>query len=103
MRGEQIRVIGAICRMTKMIRLKIVKRRNKNVCERFAVEKICQNSTVITDYWRGYIDLNWCGFTHYSVNHSENFVDPDIPWVHTQNIENIWRSLKENINLKSNK
>jgi hypothetical protein len=58
---------------------------------------------MITDYWRGYRDLNWCGFEHYSVNHSENFVDPDVPWIHTQNIERLWRSLKESINLESNK
>ncbi len=34
LRGEQVWVIGAICRQPKMIRLKVVKRRNKNVCER---------------------------------------------------------------------
>ncbi len=28
LRGEQIWVIGAICRLTKLIRLKIVKKRN---------------------------------------------------------------------------
>ena len=31
LRGEQVWVIGAICRQTKMIRLKVVKQRNKNV------------------------------------------------------------------------
>ena len=86
-----------------MIRLKVVKRRNKNVCERFAFKKIKQNTKTITDCWRGYIDLNWCGFRRYTVNHSVNFVDPEIPWIHTQNIERLWRSLKESINLKSNK
>ncbi|KAM0684788.1 hypothetical protein COBT_004004, partial [Conglomerata obtusa] len=35
------------------------------------------------------------------VNHSENFVDPDVSWIHTQNIERLWRSLKQSINLKS--
>jgi hypothetical protein len=103
LRGEKVWVIGAICRITKMIRLKIVKRRNKNVCEKFARNKISQGTTIITDCWSGYRDLNWCGFDHHSVNHSENFVDPNIPWVHTQNIERLWRSLKESINLKSNK
>lgn len=103
LRGEQIWVIGAICRVTKMIRLKVVKKRNKNVCERFAITKITRNRKIISDMWPGYRDLNWCGFDHYSVNHSENFVDPNIPWVHTQHIERLWRSLKESINLKSNK
>jgi hypothetical protein len=34
---------------------------------------------------------------------TKNFVDPDIPWLHTQNIERLWRSMKEPISLKSNK
>ncbi|KAM0685597.1 hypothetical protein COBT_003192, partial [Conglomerata obtusa] len=33
---KSIWVIGAICRTTKMTRLKILRRRNKNVCENFA-------------------------------------------------------------------
>ncbi|KAM0683392.1 hypothetical protein COBT_004057 [Conglomerata obtusa] len=49
LRGEQIWAIGAICRTTKMTRLKIVKKRNKNVCEKFAQTKISQNVEVITD------------------------------------------------------
>lgn len=29
-------------------------------------------------------------------------MDLDIPWVHTINIERLWRTLKKSINLKSN-
>ncbi len=44
LRGEQVWVICAICRQIKMIRLKVVKRRNENVCERFAFKKIKNNT-----------------------------------------------------------
>ncbi|EFN82675.1 hypothetical protein EAI_02718, partial [Harpegnathos saltator] len=33
---------------------------------------------------------------HLTVNHSYNFVDPDIG-AHTQNIERIWREVRSNI------
>ncbi|KAM0685126.1 hypothetical protein COBT_003665, partial [Conglomerata obtusa] len=50
-------------------------------------QKLSQNVKIITDCWSGYWDLNWVGFNQYSVNHSENFVDQNFPWIHTQNIE----------------
>lgn len=34
------------------------------------------------------------GFQHESVNHCENFVDPDDPTVHTQRIESRWSAFK---------
>ncbi len=37
LRGEQIWVIGASCRITKMIRLKIFEKRNKNIRKNFAI------------------------------------------------------------------
>ncbi|KAM0684766.1 hypothetical protein COBT_004026, partial [Conglomerata obtusa] len=56
--GVSICVIGVIRRTTKMICLKIVRRRNKNVCDNFAVRKVSQNVKIITDCWSGYRDLN---------------------------------------------
>lgn len=31
---------------------------------------------------------------HYTINHSINFVDPDSPEIHTQNIEGLWSRSK---------
>ena len=52
-------------------------------------------SIIISDKWKAYNKLSSLGYTHKTVNHSENFVDPEDPSVHTQNIERLWRDMKE--------
>ena len=43
----------------------------------------------MSDKWKAYDTLDNDGkYLHESVNHSVNFVYPDNPSVHTQNIEN---------------
>ena len=44
---------------------------------------------------RAYNKIAELGYVHKCVNHSENFVDPDDNTIHTQNIERLWRDLKE--------
>ena len=58
-----------------------------------------RGTTIMTDKWRSYstVVLGRAGFTHHAVNHSRNFVAPDDPSVHTQNIERQWKSLKAEI------
>lgn len=46
-------------------------------------------------YGRSHIENE--GFSHYFINHSLHFVDPIQPWIHTNNIERTWRSLKASI------
>jgi len=38
--------------------------------------RIARGSIIHSDCWRAYNTLNDNGYTHYTVNHSENFVDP---------------------------
>ena len=52
-------------------------------------------SVIISDKWRAYNKLAELGYVHKTINHSDNFVDPDDPTVHTQNIERLWRDVKE--------
>lgn len=51
-------------------------------------------SIIISDMWPSYNSLSDCGYIHRQVNHSENFVSPVDPLIHTQNIENFWRWAK---------
>jgi hypothetical protein len=47
-------------------------------------------SRIISDEWRGYRNVrNMAGgvFTHDTINHRQNFVDPIDPTIHTQTIE----------------
>lgn len=53
------------------------------------------DSMIYSDKWAAYRNLKHLGYKHLSINHSENFVDPHDPQRHTQNIERLWRDLKE--------
>ena len=38
-------------------------------------------------------------FNHQTVNHSQNFVNPNNPDVNTNTVERSWRSLRENVHV----
>ena len=60
------------------------------------IQKYIKSGSVIySDSWGAYRGLRELGYEHSSVNHSENFVDPGDKAVHTQNIERLWRDVKE--------
>uniref|UniRef100_A0A915EAB8 ISXO2-like transposase domain-containing protein n=1 Tax=Ditylenchus dipsaci TaxID=166011 RepID=A0A915EAB8_9BILA len=57
---------------------------------------VLPGTAVMTDGWAGYngvVDLPE-GYEHYVVNHSENFVSPDDPDIHTQSIESMHQKFK---------
>ena len=88
-------VLGGICRETKEVFLEVVERRDKHTLLPIILEKVAQGSTVITDCWKAYDDLKH-SFTHLTVNHSLNFVDPNTG-AYTQNIENLWWQIKRQL------
>lgn len=59
-------------------------------------EWILPGTTIISDRWRSYRELDNHGFDHMTVNHSVNFVDPDTG-AHTNNIERLWRDVRSTI------
>jgi len=56
-------------------------------------------SHIMSDGWRSYRELrnSNMGYLHDFVNHSENFVAPEDPFVHTQTIEGLWTHAKKKL------
>ena len=80
--GEQKRFVEFVSNRTKATLLEVIRRR------------IAPETTVMSDGWAAYRDLSQYNYRHFVVNHSKNFVNPQIREVHTQNVENQWRQLK---------
>ncbi|KII60754.1 hypothetical protein RF11_03990 [Thelohanellus kitauei] len=49
---------------------------------------------IISDGWKAYTSLEEYGYIHEVVIHDDNFVDPVVPYIHTQNTENTRLVLK---------
>ena len=86
---------------TKEVRCFVVERRDRVTLEAIISRECIPGSTIHSDEWPAYNHLSELGFIHNTVNHSENFVDPETR-THTQNIENNWGVMKLKI-LKSMK
>ena len=70
-------------------------RRDKGTLLPLIEKYIRRGSVIISDQWGAYNKLDQLGYTHFTINHSENFVDPEHGEIHTQNIEHLWRDVKE--------
>lgn len=89
-------VFGAIERNgRKRSKVFIVKNRDANSLTSIILKHISlRSSMLISDGWKSYNYLRGLGYNHKEVNHSKNFVDPNNPEIHTQNIESLWARLK---------
>lgn len=62
------------------------------------IQSWCPGGSIInSDCWGAYHNLQANGFNHFTVNHSQNFVDP-ITQEHTQRIESLWKQCKMFLN-----
>ena len=61
-------------------------RRNATVLRGIIRKHVNPGTTIITDRWKGYVNLSQDGYIHLDVNHSENFVGPQTG-AHTNTIE----------------
>ncbi|XP_073789996.1 uncharacterized protein [Danio rerio] len=78
--------------------LKIVKNRSRQTLVPIIRRHARRGSTIFSDCWRAYAQaLPRHGYRHFTVNHSENFVNP-YTGCHTQHIERAWQSIKSQVN-----
>ena len=87
-------VFGGYCRETGEFFAVPVARRDTDTLLAVIKDKIHEGTTIISDCWRAYNCLVLNGFRHLTVNHTYNFVDPETG-AHTNNVERMWRSVKE--------
>jgi hypothetical protein len=77
------------------IRAFFVNKRDRLTLQPLVEANILPGTRVHSDQWAAYASLSeWGGgYDHHTVNHSENFVNPE-DGTHTQTIERAWRDLK---------
>lgn len=76
--------------------MECVENRNAETLLNLIRQYVQPGSIVVTDLWRAYngIDQMPENFTHWTVNHSENFINPDNKEAHTQGVESNWQKFK---------
>ena len=85
-------VLG-ISESTHKVRFIRVQERDQFTLKAVLEKYIQSGSFVWTDCWKGYSSHAMDNFHHATVNHKENFVDPETG-VNTQRIERAWRDAK---------
>ena len=91
-------VFGLIERGTRNCCLVEVEQRDTATLLPLISEWILPGSHIVSDGWAAYKgigQLNGGVYTHAVVVHEDNFVDPNDPETHTQNVESMWRMAKK--------
>ena len=94
---NQVWIFGGICRETKDIFAIIVDERNKKTLWHQILKHIKAGTIIYSDQWKAYVVIEQDKrkrYLHKTVNHIEGFVNHEEN-VHTQNIESLWRKLKD--------
>ena len=89
-------VFGGIDETTKIGFLIFVENRSSSTLRPLIKKHIREGSIIISDEWaayRGIANIDGMNYTHMTVNHSQNFVDPTTG-VHTNLRENMWKNCK---------
>ena len=90
-------VVGGVCRETNECFLYAVDNRNAETLTGVITSSIRPGSTIVTDCWRGYLNIESIpnmSYTHLTVNHQQNFVDPTTG-AHTNTVEGMWSMAKQ--------
>ena len=90
-------VFGGVDRRTRraFVRICPKNKRTKKALWPMIQAYIQPKTTIFSDGWRAYRKLPTLGFKHAWVDHSKNFVDPENPTLHTNNIEGLWGVIKK--------
>jgi transposase-like protein len=95
-RGRMIEgqwIFGGFERGSKKSMYVPVPARNAETLTKVILKWIKPGTTIISDCWKAYSKIGEFPYTHLTVNHSLNFVDPETG-AHTQNIERSWRDAR---------
>lgn len=98
-RGRRVEgqwVFGGVQRESTKSFLVPVETRDARTLVDLLKEWVLPGTTVYSDCWKAYCNLNNEGFEHLRVNHSITFVDPETG-VHTNTVERTWREVRCNI------
>ena len=93
---ESVWIFGMIERESKKIYMEKVARRDSESLFIIVNRHVLPGTNLISDQWRGYSKIKQF-YDIKRVNHTFHFVDPENNQIHTNNIERMWRSLKETI------
>ena len=77
-----------------------VNNRNAVTLKEVLLRRVESGTTIISDSWKAYKNLEEMGFQHFKINHSVNFVNPFFPEINTQKIESTWNTLRKLIKKK---
>ena len=101
-KGVQIWIFGLVERASNRIILYPVENRKRETLLRVIQRHVAPGSTIFSDGWAAYTDLNDMGYTHFSVVHKkafkttyENPVTNEKIEVHTNTIEGAWKHAKD--------
>lgn len=87
-------IVGGIERTSeKKCFVEIVSNRTAETLLEVISRHVMPGSIIYTDMWKGYQGIEKLNMTHSTVNHSQNFVDPNTG-THTNMIEGLWNGLK---------
>ena len=86
-------IFGAIDTITNRVMAEHVETRDADTLLPIIASVVREGSEIWSDCWKAYGQLPDLGFQHATVNHSENFVDPETQ-VNTQLIECTWSVIK---------
>lgn len=89
-------VLGGICRETKESFLVPVQDRTAETLLSLIEKHVEKGSTIHTDCFKSYDRLEEAGYKHLTVNHSQNFVDPETSAC-TNTIESTWWAVRRGL------